>query len=320
MMPVSVITGHLFLQLLVTGVSSGSQYALLGVSFGIIYSTTRIFHIANTVVYTFAAYGAALVVQHLGFPLVPALVVGLLVAVATGVLIELGVYRPMRARGGTLLTVFLASLGLTIAAQNAIQLVVGAATLPLPGFPLHTISIGSITFTTLDVTQVVVAALLIAGLIVWLQRSRYGHAISAVRSNKEVAEAIGISVKRVYVLVFALGSVFAGVAALLFTMGTVASPDMGTQPILYSFIAVFLGGVDSILGAALGGLIVGLAASLTSLFVSGDFSPVVVFAVLYLVLLVRPNGLLGVTESGGIKKPTFGLGGVRMWRSSTRPE
>ncbi|HEY1515511.1 MAG TPA: branched-chain amino acid ABC transporter permease [Solirubrobacteraceae bacterium] len=319
-MPFSVVTAHLFLQLLVTGVSSGSQYALLGVSFGIIYSTTRIFHIANTVVYTFAAYGAALTVQHLGFPLVPALVVGLLVAIATGVLIELGVYRPMRARGGTLLTVFLASLGLTIAAQNGIQLAVGSATIPLPGFPLHTISIGSITFTTLDITQVVLAAVLIGGLIVWLHRSRYGHAISAVRSNKEVAVSIGISVERIYILVFAVGSVFAGVAALLFAMGSVASSSMGTQPILYSFIAVFLGGVDSVAGAALGGLIVGLAASLTSLFLSGDYSPVIVFGVLYLVLLVRPNGLLGVGEVTGVKKPTFGSWGVRTWRSSTRPE
>ena len=108
-----LITGPLVEQLLVTGLISGSAYALLGVSFGIVYSTTRIFHLANAAVYTFAAYGAALTVKYWGIPLVPALVIGLAVGVVSGAVIELVAYRPMRARGGTLLTVFLMSLGLT---------------------------------------------------------------------------------------------------------------------------------------------------------------------------------------------------------------
>jgi branched-chain amino acid transport system permease protein len=108
-----------------------------------------------------------------------------------------------------------------------------------------------------------------------------------------MAAAVGISPNRIYLVVFAIGSLLVGVAALFFAMGGVAFPQMGLQPILIGFIAVFLGGIGSTVGAALGGVLLGLAASLTGLFVSSRFSLAVVFGILFVVLIIRPQGLLG---------------------------
>lgn len=284
---------QLFYQLLVSGIIVGSAYALLAVSFGVIYSTTRIFHLAHSIVYALAAYGAVVGVRSLGLPLAVGIVIGLAVAVVTGIAIEFVAYRPMRRRDATVLSVFLVSLGLTIAAPNLLQIVFGPENRALPGFPIRTLQIGTVTFTTLDVTSVVVSWLVIGALLAFLAGTKYGRAVNATRTNPEMAMAVGVPVQRIYVLVFAIGSLLAGVSALLFTMDGVANPSMGLTPVLIGFIAVFLGGIGSTLGAAFGGLALGLAMSLSGLWLTEDFALAVVFGFMFVLLIIRPQGLLG---------------------------
>lgn len=292
-LPLGVVTLELFEQLLVSGVVIGSSYALIAVSFGIIYSTTRVFHFAHSIVYAVTAYTAVVAVDNLGLPLLPAALVGLLAAVVFGLLIETVFYRPMRNAGATLLGIFLVSLGITIAGPNLLQIIFGPINKPLPGFNVHTHAHGSVTYTNLDILTVILAFVLIALLILFQQRTKFGRAITAVRTNREMAAAVGISPARIYLLVFGIGSLLVGVASLLFTVNGVASPQMGLAPVLTGFIAVFLGGIGSTTGAALGGLVLGLASSLSGLWLSSDFSPAVVFGVLFVLLIVRPQGLLG---------------------------
>ena len=281
----------LLAQLVVSGIVIGSSYALLGVSFGIVYSTTKIFHMANAVLYALAAYAAVVCELWFRLSLWVAIPVALLAAGVAGVLLELCAYRPMRRRRGTLMTIFLVSLGLTLAAQALLQLIFGGGSIPVTGFPIHTIAIGTVTFTTLDVTQVVVAWLCIGLLLLFLRTTKYGRAIAATRSNLTMAEAVGVPIAKVYFLVFFIGGLFVGIAALFFAMENVAYPEMGLAPILISFIAVFLGGVNSVPGAAVGGLVVGMVSSLTALFLTGDFGPVAAFGLLFILLIVRPQGL-----------------------------
>jgi branched-chain amino acid transport system permease protein len=281
-------------QLLVSGVVLGSVYALLAASFGIIYATTRTFHLAHSVVYTVAAYAAVVAADSLALPLAGAIVVGLVVAVVVGVGMERLAYRPMRRRNATVLAIFLASLGLATLGPNLIQILFGPENRNLPGFIEKTFTLSEdITFTALDLTSVVVSWLCIGALFVGVTRTRYGRAITAARTNPEMAMAVGVPVDRVYLLVFGIGSFLAGIAALLFTLDGVAFPTMGFAPVLTGFIAVFLGGIGSIAGAALGGLTLGLATSLSGLWLSGDYRPAVVFGLLFVLLLVRPQGLLG---------------------------
>lgn len=284
---------QLFEQLLVSGIVLGSSYALLSVSFGIIYSTTGIFHFAHSVVYTLAAYAAAESAQLLGVPLLVAVPIGLVAGTLLGLAIELGLYRPMRRRSGIGLSIFLVSLGLTIAGANLFQIAFGPENVSLGGFPIQTFAAGSVTLTNFDIVSVIVAWSCIGALILFLNRTKYGRAILASRSNRDLAEIVGIRMGRIFLLAFGIGSFLVAVSAVLFTLNGVASPTMGIAPILIGFIGVFLGGIGSIPGAALGGLVVGLATDLSGLWLTGDFAPVVVFGLLFLLIIFRPQGLVG---------------------------
>jgi len=283
----------LLAQLTVSGIVVGSTYALLGVSFGVIYATTKIFHLAHAVAYAGAAYAAVWSADHLGLGFWPALAAGLAVAVLLGIGIEVLFYRPMRRRNATLLTIFLVSLGISVAFPNLLQLMFGPdnQTLPRPDNPTY--GLGSITISRHDIVSVAVSWLLVAAVALFIARTRFGRSITATRTNPVMAEAVGIDSRRVYSVVFVLGSLLVGVAGLLFTAKGVATPTMGLQPTLVGFIAAFLGGIGSQWGAALGGLALGLISSWSALYLQVDYGPVVVFGAMFLVLLIRPQGLLG---------------------------
>jgi branched-chain amino acid transport system permease protein len=283
----------LLAQLTVSGVVTGSTYALLGVSFGIIYATTKIFHLAHAVAYASAAYAAIWASETLGVGLPIALVIGLVVGLLFGLVIEIVFYRPMRKKDATLLSIFLVSLGISVAFPNLLQIVFGPdnKTLPRPDNP--TFSLGTVTISRLDVISVLVSWALIAAVATYIVRTRFGRSVTAMRTNPAMAEAVGIDSRKVYLLVFAIGSLMAAVAGLLFTSKGVATPTMGVAPTLSGFIAAFLGGIGSLWGAALGGLVLGVLSSWSALFLQVDFGPVVVFGAMFLILLVRPQGLLG---------------------------
>ena len=283
-------------QLFVSGIVLGSSYALAAISFGIIFSTTRIFHLAHSMSYTLAAYAGVVAVTSFGLPLWAAFPFAILTAVVVGVGIEALVYRPLRRNGAVSLPFFLSALGLQVAGSNLIGIVFGRANQPMRGFPNQTISFGTVTITTLEITSVVIAWVCVAALLIFLRKTQYGHAITATRTNPTMARAVGISVDNVYLVVFAIGSLMIGVAAFLLTAGNVANPTVGLQPILIAFIAVFLGGIESVSGAALGGLLLGLATTMSGLFLTANFAPVIVFGLLFILLVVRPQGLLGKAQ------------------------
>ncbi|GAA1124874.1 branched-chain amino acid ABC transporter permease [Nocardioides aquiterrae] len=284
---------ELLAQLTVSGLVVGSTYALLGVSFGVIYATTRIFHLAHAVAYAGAAYAAVWSADTLGLPFWPALVVGLVAAAVLGVAIEVLFYRPMRRRNATLLTIFLVSLGISVAFPNLLQLAFGPENQSLPRPDNPTYGLGSVTISRHDVATLLICWVLIAAVATYIARTRFGRSVTAMRTNPAMAEAVGIDGKKVYLFVFLIGSLLAGVAGLLFTAKGVATPTMGLQPTLTGFIAAFLGGIGSQWGAALGGLALGLISSWSALYLQVDYGPVVVFGAMFLVLLIRPQGLLG---------------------------
>ena len=215
---------QLVLQLLVSGIVLGSRYALIAVSFGIIYSTTQIFHLAHAGTYTIAAYAAIVVANMAGGPLWLALLAGLLAAVL-GALMELAMYRPMRRRSATKLAMFLASLGLSIVVSSLMQILFGPQNLSLQRVPNATYFLGNVTITSLNIAEIVAGWAAIALLLVFLRKTQYGRAINAVRTNSQVAMAVGISVDRIYLLVMMIGSLLVGIASLLFLMGNVAFHD-----------------------------------------------------------------------------------------------
>jgi len=287
----------LFQQLFVNGIITGSRYGALGVGFGLILGVTGRFHFAYSISYVVTAYAAIIAADH-GVPLLPALVVGLAAGAVLAMLIEGFVYRPLQSSAPTmaLLAIFISSLGLVIVGQNLIRLEWGSRSKLLDtGFTVEGLSIGESTFTSLDVVMVCVLWAVILGVWALIRFTQPGKMISAVRVNPEMARVVGIDSGRVYLAVFAIGSTVAGVVALLSAMKYAALPDMGGQPTFLAFVVAFLAGVGAgPLRAGLTGLVVGMAESLSGLWLSSQWSPVVVFSLLFLYVAVKPLSL-GVT-------------------------
>jgi branched-chain amino acid transport system permease protein len=281
-------------QLAANGLISGSLYALLGVSWGLIFATTRIFHFAHALTLTVAVYGAVIAVDRLGLGLPLGFVLSAVIGCVLGVATERIVYRPLRLANATQLNVFLASLGFLIVGESAILIAFGPQARELAGFPISGIALGPVAFTTVEGLWFVGSWALLLPLTAALWWTRHGRAIRAVASNRELAQCVGIDPERIHVLVFAIGSTLAGLAGALLALRDTASPTMGVQPVLTAFIAVFLGGIGSILGAVLGGLVLGLAENMGGLLLPGHWQGVISFVVLFIVLVLRPSGLFGV--------------------------
>jgi branched-chain amino acid transport system permease protein len=293
------MSGQEVLQLSVAGVINGTYYALFGVSFGLILGVTGRFHYAYALVFTTAAYVTS-VLESSGFAVIPAVLCGLAAGAALGVLIERFVYRRLAASSGvlSLLTIFIAALGLTIAGVNIITLIWGASNRTLQLFTPHTLHLGSATYTSLDLVSLVVMWALIAALSFMLARTGLGRAIKAVRGNPDLARIAGLRPERVFVIVFAIGSLMCAVAAIFTGARYAVQPDMGTRPVVFAFVVAFLGGTRSRpLVVGLAGLSIGLVESLSGLWVSSQWSSLVVFAVRFIYLVLRPVDLIGLRRA-----------------------
>jgi branched-chain amino acid transport system permease protein len=278
-------------QLTVAGLINGSYYALFGVSFGLILGVTGRFHYAWALVFTLAAYVTSVLESSAGVPVVPAVVCGLLAAVALGVAIERYIYRSLAEASGalSLLTILISALGITIAGVNVITLIWSASSRSLTLFAGKTLHVGTATLTSFDLFSIVVMWALIATLSVVLARTDLGRSIKAVRGNPDLARINGIEPGRIFLCVFAIGSLLCGVGAILSGARFAVPPDMGTRPVVFAFVVAFLGGTRSRpLVVGLAGLFIGLVESLSGIWVSSQWSSLVVFAVLFIYLALRP--------------------------------
>ena len=282
----------LIVQLLVRGVITGSVYALLGVSWGVIYNTTKAFHFAHGFVYTFTAY-VTILCAKLGLPIIASLPAGLAGGVLLGCAIERFAYQPIRDRNASPLTIFLTAMGIMIAGQSLIHLLYGPDSNPLHAMAEVTLNLGPATFTNVDILAVGSSWLAMGLLWIFLKYSKAGVMIRAVSSNPEKALFIGIDSKKIFVLVFAIGSGLVGVASLVSLLEHPANPQIGLHAILIAFVSVFLGGVGSLPGAALGGFILGVLQSMVLVFLPTEYKLVVTYALLFVVIIMKPEGLLG---------------------------
>ncbi|NQU13254.1 MAG: branched-chain amino acid ABC transporter permease [Desulfobacteraceae bacterium] len=288
----------LFVQLSLNGIWTGSIYALLGVSWGLIFAATRTFHFAHGVTFIVAAYftyiinvsGAGLIISSAG---------GILAAMLFGLAIEGVLYQGLRKAHATTLVIFIASLGSLIFFENLIAMLFGTDVKVISGIPIKVIKFGNVGFTTLHLTMFFSAVILIVGLMLFLKKTRQGKAIRAVISNAEMAKVIGININKVYLMVHILGAILVGSAAILVTLERGATPELGTWAILYAFIPVIIGGVGSMPGAALAGFIIGFAESIGIWKIPSQWQLGIAFVILLFVLIARPNGLFGFSVYRG---------------------
>jgi branched-chain amino acid transport system permease protein len=284
-----------FLQLLVNGIFNGTAYALIGVGFSIILSVSGRFHIAFAMTYTLAAYVAAWVGLSFGFPFWLALLTGALAAAIAGALMERLIYLPLSLRAigagsDPLLVMFVASLGLTVIVRNAIALAtLSSSSVNISGFNNQGINVGPVTITTLNIVQFVVSWTLIGLLALVLNYTNLGRMVRAVRANWEMSLCVGIDPSIIFVAVFLIGSFLSGVAGVFEATYTSATPDLGLPPFFYALVVAFVAGLSSgPLRIGLLGLALGILEALSSLVLPTQFSPLVIFAILFFYVALRP--------------------------------
>jgi branched-subunit amino acid ABC-type transport system permease component len=281
-------------QLIVAGVINGSFYGLLGVGFGLILGVTGRFHYAFSLVFAFAAYVASVLESDAGWPYPPAIAGGLLAGVLLGIAIERWVYRPLAQASGaaSLLTIFISSLGVTIAGLNVITLIWSASSRSIDILPPQSLHLGDATITSLEASIIVLSWALIVVLGAILRFTGLGRIIKSVRGNPSLARVMGIDADRVYLVVFAIGSLLCGAAGIMNGARFAVQPDMGVKPIAICFVVAFLGGTRSPpITIGLAGMFIGLVESLSGIWVSPQWSSLVVFSVLFLYLVVHPLDL-----------------------------
>jgi len=286
------------LQHLLNGLLLGSTYALLGIGLTLVFGLMNVVNFAHGEFYTLGAYAtfAALIGAHVPFFLAIALAIAL--GAAAGAVTDGVLLRPLR--GESIDTTMLLMIGLWIAMQNAELLVWGgvAKSVPTP-FPTAPLVLGPVSVAPLRVFVFVVAAALIAGAHLLLSRTRLGRAMRATFQDRETAALMGVRIERVHTITFAFGAGLAAAAGALLGPVFLLYPSMGDLASLKAFSVVILGGLGNFGGAALGGLVLGIAEELGAGYVSSGYRDAVGFAMIVLMLLVRPAGLFARAERVG---------------------
>lgn len=280
-------------QLIANGMIVGSIYGLVALGFGLIYSTTRFFHFAHAAIFTVGAY-LTYSGWLLGLSLTAAIPLAIGGAAILGSLLEVGVYRPLRRNGASSLVLLLASLGLLIIIQNAISLIFGDDTKTMRGSVVaEGLSVFGAIVTPIQITTIAVSVLLSALCWFFIGYSSKGKRISAVANDPELSRIVGIDSDGVILLAVALGSALAAVAAIFIALDTDMTPMMGFSALLMGVAAAIVGGIGSIPGSMLGGLLIGLAQHLGVWKLPTQWQDAIVFLILILFLLLRPQGFLG---------------------------
>jgi branched-chain amino acid transport system permease protein len=284
----------LFVQLLINGVYVGSVYALLGLSFAIIFATSKVWHFAQGAVYTVAAYAVLGAEVLTPMPLPLATLVGAVVGAAGGVLCLVLLYEPLQRRNTAPLVIVMGSLGVTGMVENLLALAFGPTGYGLPGESWPPFLWGGLI---VSVAQLIAPAAMLAaviGAILVLSWTGLGRRLRALMGDDELLGLQGVDTTRLKRLAFAAGSALLALPAVLLLMsGAGVTPFVGIDAVLTGAMSVFVGGAGSLAGAAAGGFLIGLIENLAAFFVPTEWQVPVTYALLLAFLLLRPTGLLG---------------------------
>jgi len=289
-----VIDWLLFLEVSLAGIGGGGLYALAGLAFVLIYKATRVVNLAIGEMLMIGAYFFFAAASELGWPVGLAIVAAVVASGFSGGLIERLLIRPML--GESPISVFMITVGLSSILVGLVELVWGADQLRLPEFmPTNPVLIGEAMVAPKIFYGFLVAAVLIASVLILFRYWRGGVALRATASDRAAAYAMGIDVPRVFSLTWVLAAAVAAVAGIVVGSISSLSPTMGIFG-LSVLVVVIVGGLDSVLGALVGGLLVGLVEAWTGTYLGGEYKMLATFTLLVLVLMIRPYGLFGTHE------------------------
>jgi len=284
------------LQFLANGFCKGAVIALVALGFGLIYTTTRVFHIAHAAIYVLGAYALYVALILLKLPLLPSIGLSLLVAIVAGMLVDWSVYQPLAKSSASAAVVLISSLGVQIVFENLIALAFGNQSQILRPGVERTFSFGSVILTQIQIAQAVTGLVLTAAFWLFLKHTRTGQLCRAVSDDETLASVLGVRVRRIRLLAFGLGSAFAAIGSMLIALDVGMDPHVGFSAVLAAAVACIIGGLRNFLAPAVGGVLLGLTQSLVVWQTSAKWETAVTFGILILFLLFRRQGLFGTND------------------------
>lgn len=286
-------------QQLFNALSLGCVYALFALGFTIVFGVLGVINLSHGAVFMAGAYAALNAVTLLGMPLWSAIVFAFALSGLIGLLVDVLVLRPLRARGAPHLIPMIATIGIGITLSNLAQGLFGAENQRFPAevLPQQTLSMLGLHMTAVELGIIFTSFALMAGLLITLRRTQFGRALRAIAESPKAAILLGINVEGLFMLTSFVAAGLGGVAGTLIGLYSNALYPLMGQPILHKGIAVIiLGGMGDIRGAMFAGLFLGFAEVLSVAYIGSTMRDAVAFGLLFLVLLVRPKGLFGSTQ------------------------
>ena len=284
-----------FLSYLINGISLGSVYAIIALGYTMVYGIARMLNFAHGDIIMVGGFTVFTIVTTMGGSPVVGILASVVVCTVLGVTIERVAYRPLR--DASPLAVLITAIGVSYLLQNVALLIFGSnarqftSVITVPALKLAggKVSISSVTIVTILSCIVIMAALM-----TFINKTKMGQAMLAVSEDRGAATLMGINVNRTISVTFAIGSALAAVAGVLLCSAYPSlSPYTGSMPGIKAFVAAVFGGIGSIPGAFIGGILLGIIENLAKAYISSQLSDAIVFSVLIIVLLVRPTGILG---------------------------
>lgn len=284
------------LSYLINGISLGSVYAIIALGYTMVYGIAKMLNFAHGDVIMVGGYVTLTLMMNSGSHPVIAVLAAIVVCTVLGIVIERVAYRPLR-NAASPLAVLITAIGVSYLLQNVVLLIFGSSpksfqsVITLPDLKLAG---GSLVITAETIVTIVSCVVIMICLITFINKSKPGQAMLAVAEDKGAAQLMGINVNRTIALTFAIGSGLAAVAGVLLCSSYPSlSPYTGSMPGIKAFVAAVFGGIGSIPGALIGGILLGVIEILGKAYISSQLADAIVFAVLIVVLLVKPTGLFG---------------------------
>ena len=284
-----------FIQTLISGLSLGSIYALIALGYTMVYGIAKMLNFAHGDIIMIGAYAGIIAVGQMNLPPLAAVLLSILICALLGVLIEFLAYKPLRQAPP--LSVLITAIGVSYFLQNLALILFGSQQKAYTTLAVMShYTIGGVTVDGISILTLLVTAVIMVVLTFFINKTRLGKAMRAVSEDKAAASLMGISVNGTITLTFAIGSALAAVASIFYGMAYVyIKPTTGAMPGIKAFTAAVFGGIGSVPGAMLGGILLGVIEQLSKTYISTLWSDAIVFGVLVLVLVVKPTGLLGKT-------------------------
>jgi branched-chain amino acid transport system permease protein len=278
---------------LINGISLGSVYAIIALGYTMVYGIAKMLNFAHGDVIMVGGYMAFCATSYMGWPAVPSILFSVFVCTVLGIVIEKLAYKPLRSASS--LAVLITAIGVSYFLQNAALLIWTSNPKAFPNLVSFSgITIGSIQISSVALVTIIACVVIMIALTLFTGKTKMGKAMRAVSEDKGAAQLMGINVNRTISLTFAIGSGLAAIAGVLLCSAyPTLMPTTGSMPGIKAFTAAVFGGIGSIPGAMLGGILLGIIEIFAKAYISTQLSDAIVFAVLIIVLILKPTGLLG---------------------------